>query len=447
MRREAWFIEPRDPLVVRDGRSTTDLGSGAPFPFPLPNTVAGMVRAFFVRGQADVTREEAEALLSIRIAAGPWLAREDERSGAFEPWLVAPADAVYGMFGAGTDKERAFARGQVIFPGQHEGVLWPEGTPEELGVIRLPAKDDEGQKTTHAAEVAPFWPLERALEWAIQPGNRLPAKELSRGTTTIAEEGRVHVRIDNDTATAEPGMLFGTPGLRFSEGFGIALEVEGPADARWPEAHDLVLMGGESRLSVRRTATGAAFPGFARFEATRARLFGAQEARAGEAERASMPVPAGLRLQLLTHAWLPPGSAGEPAWLPSWWQSGRHPRSPSGLRLRLVAACVPGYTSISGWNLQAMAPRAVRRLVPAGSVYYFRVMREAEAVAPASAEEIHEVARALWAAPLDPATPGAGAPDMNRFLAPAAWDGFGLVLPGFWWEDEGCSRRGGAGEG
>jgi CRISPR-associated protein Cmr3 len=423
MRCEVWVIEPRDPLVVRDGRGFAESGANASFPFPLPNTIAGMARASFVGRRSDVGAEEARQLLSIRVTRGPLLVH---RSGAnLTHWTQAPGDAVTGRFDVNCRRIDAMARACVIRLDADEGVLWAKGTPVGLGLVMLPAIDHEGRKTKPLADGRPFWPLAQAVEWAT---GRAPYVELSAmpcGMDPLQEESRLHVAIDDESQTAEPGMLYGTPGIRFADGFGIGIEVEADEGLDWPAA-GFVQLGGEARPSFRTTEPQAAFPLFDVFQE--------------QYKAAARQGPAGLRLELLTPAWLHDGAGvGEAAWLPSWIASGIHPRLP-GIRLELAAVCLHGSTAISGWNIQGGkdgtgAPRAVRRLVPAGSVFYFRVpdgKREAS--------DFVSAARALWAAPIE--LEGA-AHARDDFLAPAARDGFGLVLPGFWWEGEGSKQPGG----
>jgi CRISPR-associated protein Cmr3 len=117
----------------------------------------------------------------------------------------------------------------------------------------------------------------------------------------------------------------------------------------------------------------------------------------------------GLTLTLLTPAlfavgyrpgWLQPGSDGV--------LSGAPPGLPV-LTLRLRAAAVGRWQPHSGWDLAAQVPRAGRKLVPAGAVYWLEVEGEP------SLEDLN----ALWLASL------CDHPQDRR-------DGFGLALPAPW---------------
>jgi CRISPR-associated protein Cmr3 len=120
---------------------------------------------------------------------------------------------------------------------------------------------------------------------------------------------------------------------------------------------------------------------------------------------------AGLRLVLATpgefEGWRPPGfeRVGHE-------YRGALPAMP-GVEWRLRAACVPRTVSVSGWDMAAGHPKASRRLVPAGSVYFFTK-------ASGAAVTWEEVA-ALWL---------------------ASWgrgrdEGFGCVVPARWTPENG----------
>jgi CRISPR-associated protein Cmr3 len=98
-------------------------------------------------------------------------------------------------------------------------------------------------------------------------------------------------------------------------------------------------------------------------------------------------------------------------WKPKWAREGRPPGldARDDIKLKLVSACVPRWRPLSGWNFEIgkTGPKAVRRLAPAGSVYFFEVSGAASALAR------------LWLRPVS------DQPQDRR-------DGFGLALWGTW---------------
>lgn len=401
---ETWLLDPRDPLVFGNGTVA------APFVprdarLPAPGTVAGMVRAAHVIDPAAVTPEDAHALLDIHVR-GPWLVHFPD-GGSPAAWVPAPAD---GSAGPST-----FQRAKLLRVASGEGVTWPPGQVPPC-LVDTPEKAN-GQKLLPIAKKAPFWPLDQAVNWALGkqviPGQVRAPSAAAHEARALIKEARVHVTIDNTTGSAEPSALFGTSGTRFARDMMLAVEVSAPPGVRAPSS--TVLMGGEARVSFRRIEPAAAFPSFDAF-------------RTEYDEASKRPDLLGLRLQILTPACLH-DEAGDaplagPAWIP--------PVPAPGLTL--AAACVPGFDAISGWNLQAArgrgAPRSVRRLVPAGSVFWYTWDGPA-----GRRDALLALCERLWGASIDPrATPSAVEKRQHR-NAPAC-DGYGLVLPGLWYESD-----------
>ena len=238
----------------------------------------------------------------------------------------------------------------------------------------------------------------------------MPAAQI--GVSGPISEIRTHVRLDDRRGTAEDGKLFVTEGLRFDAApdrqFGIWTEIT-PSPALHERAaaqrDGIHSLGGEGRLAFwQRTALS---PESIKLNA-RVNIV---EGRAR------------LRLLLLTPAHFVDG--WKPAWL-SFSHSaeafqGRPPtRSDKNVpELRLCAAAVSRFQTISGWGLapdqrtgfNKPGPKPVRRLVPAGSVFFVDFA--------ATEAEPEQVARDLW---LTSVTDSKA--DQH--------DGFGLIMVGTW---------------
>ena len=63
-------------------------------------------------------------------------------------------------------------------------------------------------------------------------------------------------------------------------------------------------------------------------------------------------------------------------WLPKWISKKTFKAQYSSLSFELITAAVGKPISISGWNMKDNIPKPTRQAVPAGSVYYFKVIKE-----------------------------------------------------------------------
>ena len=215
---------------------------------------------------------------------------------------------------------------------------------------------------------------------------------------------RVHVGIDPETQAAEDGVLFSTEALDFGarrETAGKSSKAAVPEMALYSEfglpdgmAEEkllgLIPLGGEGRLSAWSASN---------------RLL--DELAPGELIEQVLKSRR-LRMVLMTPAWF------EHGWQAEWMRASRLDLSDgSAMELELVAAVVPRFAPISGWDLARRAPKPTRFLAPAGSVYFFKL---GEAVR-------EEHLKRLWLSPVSEE------PESGRSLRR---DGFGLVAFGSW---------------
>lgn len=431
-----WRITPRDPLVIGDGRGPIPFVTRSTFPLPLPSTVAGLVRATWLEQQQAHDREglvspdqarEALERISIR---GPFLAYGAE-DGKPELLVFPPLDLVQTVDASGEATGLVAASLRRLEPD--EGVLW-ENTLQAVPsiLVELRSLDQDDRKTRPLPE-GTFWTLEQAVHWAL---NQQELTGDRSNTPKLKSEQRVHVSIDPDTLTAADAQLFGSSGLRFPASTSLLLEVGIEGKPSWQPG--VVTLGGESRPAFVATEAGSALPPFSRYQAmyeerirTLATLL-PQELNPADPRLAAL----GLRLQLLTHGCFNAG--GRPAWLAESNLQGL----PSALAARfkgwsvqLEALCLPtGFIPISGWNLQAEggrgAPRRVRRLVPAGAVYYVSLRRASACSREDWINTLLQLCETLWLQTLSEEE--SPLKDEYAFEAPPHRDGFGLVLPGVW---------------
>lgn len=376
--KKVYSIEGLAPLVFRSGKPFgAQAGADGAF-FPPPSSLAGALRTV----HADQTGAPFSEALRALPVDGPLLAWRDAKG--IRPLLPKPADAVY------LSAEEGLVQVVRLAPARLPdgcGADLPDGLRPVVQAVQLPGKPVPGPQ---------YWPLDAFLSW--QAGESVEFGRLERdGLRELPAEARTHVAIDSATQAARSGQLFQTGGIDLAP---LRSGVLGLPEGGWAE-RELVFLarcelelqrtlanfGGERRLSRLQPEAVAAWP----------QPDGALEARLRES--------GGLKLTLATPAIF---SAGyRPGWLDAALE-GEHPGCP-GLRLRLCAAAVERWVPVSGWDLAAQKPRAMRKAVAAGAAYWFEVVGSPPP----------GFAAALWLTP-------------TSDDAQDRCDGFGLALPAPW---------------
>lgn len=318
-----WLVEPRDTLVVRDGRPFVD---GAPamssLELPWPSSMAGLVRTRLgAKMSGEYTPAEVEKLKEVAVA-GPWLVALDPEGSVRAQYFRAPRDVLWHEGALRTRLEPGQLR-----PGEQTDLA---GMSLLSPVSRLPAAKPDPKPPT-------FWSWTELSEWLAKPPR---ASETMKefGRPGLLHERRVHVAIDSERQTARDGMLFGTDGLRFTtpmsepsagERLALAFRTAAPELDEGP-----CFLGGERRVSFLRRAPKS------------------------ELEKPKLDLPSRrARVVLLT---------------PAIFEEGWAPKSIEGATV--YAAAVGRPETISGWNLATRPSRAkpTRRMAGAGSVFFSR---------------------------------------------------------------------------
>jgi CRISPR-associated protein Cmr3 len=332
-----WFtLEPRDRLVVRDGRPLAS-GTMRTLPFPLPPTLAGVVRTRLgldAHGRFDSRR--IQELLERVSVAGPVLARLDADGTRVEDVLVpAPSDLVF--FGESGHRLVPKALGSA-FPGVTSDL---EG--------QVPTFEKEPPEGKPSRSPKSFWSFKAFLPWLTRPTAEWASPD---GAGALEVERRVHVSIAAATQTAEDGALFVTEGLRLllreEEGKGWSrLALLAGVSGGNALARGLVPLGGERSMALLENR-----PAPAGFEVP--------------SEVSSLRTGAVARILLLT---------------PALFAEGALPDRIAGAKV--MSACVGRPQVVSGWDFAYVEdkggrrvrgrPKPTRRMVPAGSVYWVEV--------------------------------------------------------------------------
>ena len=369
-------INSAEPLIFRDGRPFGDFGTvdGGVLRWPLPSTIAGMVRTrignsrapdFFGQGDPAMKRNNIDAILKI---AMQWtLPVWRPRGGDWRYLFPRPADALLLNH---PEREQEFTLHHfTLRPG---GATFGHDLPWKNWL--LPVTD---HRLKPAADPPDLWHQEVFLHWLMlaPPHERYSSRELGFSWPTV--EARMHSCIDPETGTVMDGQLFSSSGIRLeippaatptgaepaADGrFGIAVAISGQEESDDPCG--VCLLGGE-----RRTAFADPLP--TPFPTCPTGFDGQRF----------------LRLVLIT-----PGDFG--GWAPDWlrplpdddetpWRA----MPGTDIMVRLVAAHVPRWQGVSGWDYERRGPKATRKLAPAGTVYVVEV---------AAPNRSQELAQLLW---------------------------------------------------
>jgi CRISPR-associated protein Cmr3 len=422
-----WMIEPRDPLIARDGRPATS-GRFRTLGFPFPSTLAGAVRTRLASGDGPFSLETEDELAALRRieVAGPLLAELDEDGGTLD-WLApAPRDVhiVPGADRAATLvplRPRPMAGlcdsldGLGLLP---VGLGPPSGGLSEASAATEERREGEPppQGWTKPAPAPAFWPWSRLEGWLTAPAvQRFDDLRALGGLPDLLIERRTHLAIQPGGPPQRvgiDGMLFETAGLRFlyadedaprAERFAprrLALSVRcaGGTVAGRPLAlkEQLAPLGGERRLARwRRSPTE----------------WPALPAAIGDAIVAT----GRARLMLLTPAFFNTGAL--PAWNGIPWPGLEN------VTATVRAACVPRPQVVSGWDLAAGnrpgkalgRAKPTRRLAAAGSVYFLELRGDPT--------DLQRWCDQVWLATVSDDEP-------------SRRDGFGLAVLGTWTKEE-----------
>jgi CRISPR-associated protein Cmr3 len=354
-------ISGRDPLVARDsrpfgaGQGNRMRSSG----WLYPSVVAGSFRTTIAKAVMTAEQDFDVALQNelLTIAVAGVLPLVD--GGLLLP---APSDCVLG------EKGSVF-RAKPHRTLEEEGNDWPA---DGLRPVVIDAEDD------FKPEMGPaFWPMSRYAEW-LADKTFDPRSEGFHGAAV--PDVRDHVSLDAETGAAEEGLLFTTAGIgslalprfgrtpeeakptgppRFPDVF-AEMELAARVDniPEWARGKLATLstwhpLGGERRLVHWGTS---------------------DDAKVWECPESVRNALAEANLEKVTMTLATPAIFRD-GWKPGWLNE-QLTGSPfkGGPRLSLVGVCIQRWRAVSGWSYKDRGPKAIRRMVPAGGVYFFELL-------------------------------------------------------------------------
>lgn len=378
-----WIIEPRDPLIVRDGRPFgPNPGARAKsLSFPFPSTTTGGIRTRAGLDQNGIFDEDRISLIkSIRVR-GPLLVELDGQDKVKEWLFPAPADALL-LPQEDDPKNKSGVICRQLVPLQ-----LPAGAqtnlPADLALVGL-ATPDQRKLYKNSPR---FWYWSAFKQWLAAPQDEQQIDLENLGHSGPLFEHRLHVRIEPETLTSVEGALFQTGGLEFARSsdpknglhsvtrLGLVLET----DAEMSEG--IAPLGGERRL-MRWRKSEAAWPPLP------------PEIKIVIAQNKA------CRVLLLTPACFNEG------YRPQWLLNERN-----GVKPTLKAVAIQRPQVVSGWDFDLGKPKPTRRLAPVGTTYFLSLQGNTAA--------IQQWVEELWLQCISDT-------EQDR------WDGFGLAVLGAW---------------
>lgn len=415
MSTEYFAITPHDPIIARDGRPF-GRNQGVrmrSLDWPYPSVLAGSLRTLIGKMNGGFSYENVKNLLDIEVA-GPLPMK------CTQLYLPVPKDIIAkkasgkiiavplrpAKMKAGDDCD--LPRGSLL------PTMLPEDINENFKPEKLPAFWSIGKMTAWLANPSgadfPLYPDKKTKEADEEEADLDCRKGDLDFLNAPEKDERVHTGIKPETGAAEDGLLF------MSVGLDLATRCQGD----------------ETRLAAKVKAVEVFEKGVG--ELDEIHPFGG-ERRLAQWTRTDEPIgwkcpdvisskleqsdSKKIRMVLATPAIFSKG------WLPGWLElkqledgsdvlEGTPPEAPDSQRLRLVSACVERWRPISGWSaeIKSCGSKAIRRMVPAGSVYFFEIQNGKEASALAKSHWLRSVC---------------DKPQDRK-------DGFGLAVWGIWEE-------------
>lgn len=401
-------LTPLDPLIARDGRPF-GAGQGARMrglPWLLPSVVAGSLRTMW--GKAGLNShfcdDVVKRLLQLSVA-GAFPVTGENSGKRYMLHLPAPLDCVWDR------------RGNRVLRAIPQSIDADAGTdlPENLRPVML-TEDQAGEDFKPEPPPA-WWPLDKFTEWlSDQRDNYQGDWFTSDFFKSPIMEMRDHVALDPDRGAAAESLLYSTANLYVSHFPRHQPSLSGLTQAGndGQVAHHAQF--GQVQLTVRVTSDHDEAPSLQGPLDVWHPLGGERRLvhwienpaheSCWEPPEAILKVLAGanrLRMILVT-----------PAVFSKGWRPDLKNGPLKDLQLGLVGACLGRWRAVSGWSLKPLTttgkpgPKPIRRMVPAGSVYFFECNQ-----VPG------DLIRQFWLQPVS------DDPQERR-------DGFGLAVWGVW---------------
>ncbi len=350
---ENWInISFRDPIVSRDGRP---FGAGQgnrmrSAGWPLPSVVAGSLRSLIGKqAGGDFSEQRQRDLLPLGVVGG---LPKCETDGTL--YLPAPHDCVFNF------ENRRVLSSRPVDVQLGDGCDLPH---ESLRPVMLPQTDSPEE--FEPGPVPSWWPSDRFAQWML--GKQVNFDEHFLQSPEVDQ--RTHASINPRNGAAVDGSLFSTTSLALA----ALPRYPGAANPGFHESHArmqlAVRVRGEGWCGQTASQLDALHPlggerRLAHWKATQQLWSCPKEIAVGLADAKR------IRMALATPAIFSDG------WKPGWLNADLTGTPPgTEVKLQLVGVCIGRWQAVSGWSLaEPRGPKPVRRMVPAGGVYFFEAV-------------------------------------------------------------------------
>ncbi|MDR2871614.1 MAG: type III-B CRISPR module-associated protein Cmr3 [Xanthomonadaceae bacterium] len=342
------LITPRDPLIFRDGRPFDSALTSyiSVYRWPPPSVTAGALRTALGRQDNCLHDPESRRTLNQVDIRGP-LPYTDH-----ELYVPAPLDCW-------VSKSKDDLIGYALRPeylGDDEGVdLYKDLSP----LLPHPGHDEACVQGKPNHDLV-WWPLKLMTEWLERNTPEPWKNRFGDCLEAFPLEERTHVAIDPKTGAAKTGQLFTTRAIDLRRAghkspIQLALHIEKYSQTALDGLENTdIPLGAE-----RRTATLSS--------CNEQNLWSCPET----IKTALSEKPRYVRMVLATPAIFKPG------WRPDWIDPGTLTGKVPGtdVEVGLRAAAIGRWQPVSGWAYGKSDARqkATRKMVPAGSVYFFEI--------------------------------------------------------------------------
>jgi CRISPR-associated protein Cmr3 len=356
------LIEPSDVLLFRDGRPFS-AGEGhrarSIFP-PTPNTMQGVIRSKVLsdrcgryetyKNGCNDCEKKSNCTISDEIGRpaqngrgsygnlqirGAIIAKyEKSKLTAYFP---VPADVVEVKE---KSEQRDHSKPRLRFLQPLSQKLYGDNDlSDDLQAKLLPLWT---QEKTPVEGVQGYWEQKDLQNYLLQ--NYPSVTQYTKADKLFLRESRYGIDVDNARQTVKEGQLYQTEFIRCEKNIGLYTEVDGVSDL----GGNLIAIGGENRA--------------AQCHHLKKKIDWEQFTQEIDKQ---LQKSDGFKIYFATPTIFDVG------WLPNWLSKNDLSGAYHGIQVQLVAASIPRYQTIGGWDVAYNRPKPTNRAIPAGSVYYF----------------------------------------------------------------------------